>query len=243
MHKGVAISISIALILIVGSYILRAGATKKSKGIFLTHSPTGINDLEEASTSDFISSDDSVNKTDNLGKQLITDLVTLNSSGQATYANISSLSDQYVNNISNLVKADTKTTKDLTIVGNSQQEVSTYSDSLSNILNKYQTDMKKVTPQTNTVDETFYSAVKSMGDVYKNTAQSLENMSVPSAMATLHLKLINLYLADTSAVAAIAETETDPAKAFSGLVNIQNNLDAETTVVADLNAQILKYAK
>ena len=230
MQTRLVSSIVVAVLLVGAAFWFRFAASRTpTGGLSLTDSPAGLNDYVPTSMDSVIASGDSTNKTSLMGQQLLTDFISLSANGQNSGSDISNLTDQYVSNIAGLLKSEVIQKNLLNVVGSSKSEVSVYSEALQSILNQYEIDLKKAAPTTTKMNSQFYAAARNMSVIYSNTASKLKTLAIPLPLADLHLKLINVYLSDAAAMTAIANTETDPAKSFSGLVTIKNNLDIRTS--------------
>ncbi|MBI2086791.1 MAG: hypothetical protein HYT69_01305 [Candidatus Zambryskibacteria bacterium] len=182
----------------------------------------------------------SLPKTDLLGQQLILEYVDLATSGQSSEETIATLAEKYIDGIPGLTTAQIINSTDLNIVSDSKESFQKYADEIIKIHQKYSESIQKKYSgiEIGVLDSTLYSLTSDTSTIYSDTASKLKNMVVPSALATLHVELINTYLLNTESMKAIANTETDSAKAFAGLISLSNSTNREVAILSEISRKL-----
>ena len=248
MRTGLVLSIVVSILIIGAAIWFRTSQTSRINPDLAVVESTSTPSGSSATSTIFgwineSPAADSINRTDLIGQQLIIDYVNLAASGQATSENVDSLANQYVSSMPGLIKTNQIGKSSLHVVDDSLNAFSSYSDSMTAILNDYQTRVQQFMPNGSTLNPAFYTGITEVGKIYSDTAESMEKIPVPGTLADLHMELINVYLSNSSVMSAIAQTESDPAKSFSGLALYQNNASQETNVLNEINQELKKHGE
>lgn len=190
-------------------------------------------DLTPATTSAPVNLTD----TDLISRQLLSDYIDMSANGQATDQQISGLADQYASQISSLSAAPTALLSNIAPVSNNGANFSAYAEAFTKIEQDYAAAINGAHPEKldlSTLGPDFYSFTATFGKAYMDAAARLEKLPVPAALVADHLKLINLYLSSGTAMQSMSHTEHDPMVAFSGMMNLNNNLQAERDTASDI---------
>lgn len=171
-----------------------------------------------------------------LGQQLILDYVELATSGKANQQSLANLADKYVLTIPTLTQADSIVYADLKIVDDSKANLQKYADEITKIHFDYtQRISSKYTGfSLNTLNQELYSFAGTFSLAYKEAATRLRNISVPRTVAQNHLDLVNSYLSSGAAMEAVSKKEADTAKAFAGILALNENLGKESILLNEI---------
>ncbi len=178
-----------------------------------------------------------VTGTDLIGRQLMIDYLNLSGNGQATPENLKALADQYVDSIPTLHASVTVGYQDLTTTSNTRASIEMYANKVGEIYKRYSKDLGGLSESGGVLSDltkTEYDYMLKAGTAYENRAIELKNTAVPVALASAHLKLININLSSAAALKAAANTEKDPATGFAGMLAINTNLDEEITALQEI---------
>ncbi len=181
---------------------------------------------------------ETLSNTDIIGRGLIMDYIGLAANGQATEANIINLANQYVESVPNFNKATVLKAEDIKTVSNTKANFQKYSDTLTIIYKEYADGINKVNAMMGnliTVDSTFYSTVSDLNTIYTKASFELREMSVPMALLSVHLELLNSYLSNAAATEAISKTTEDSTSAFAGLIALNENVDEEIIILNEID--------
>jgi|SRR3989338_1156347 len=248
MKPGLALSLTISVLLIGVASWYRFGTVKVSQPNLVAVELTE-GDYEEIvedftgpkEVSPIATSTKPLTSTDLVGRQLISDYVSLAGSGQVTDADILALADRYVEGLPTLSNAPTITYVDLKIVSDTRNNFQNYTDTLTKIFNEYAAKTNKIQVEDSdleTLSPAFYSSVSTLNTAYAGATSKLKAVAVPSSLAPSHLELVNIYLSIVAATGAISKADQDSTAAFAGLVLLNKNLERRTLLLNEI-AQIL----
>lgn len=188
-----------------------------------------------SSTSVTPAQDEPLTTTDLIGRQLIADYISLAQSGQATNASLSTLAQKYLDSVPTIANANTIQITNITVVPDAPAAFQSYASALDSIYRSYATSLlgnsigSKFSLSPSTV-----SMAKGMSKIYADTATKLKALSVPESLAGDHLKIINMYLEDASAMKALTTYSSDPASSFAWLIVYKANAEQESTILSDI---------
>ena len=247
MKPGLALSLTISVLLIGVASWYRFGTVKVSQPNLVAVELTA-DDYKEI-VADFTgpkevvmaSSTKPFTSTDLVGRQLISDYVSLAGSGQVTDADILALADRYVEGLPTLSSAPTISYTDLKLVSDNKNNFQNYADTLTKIFNEYQASTNKIQineSDLETLSPAFYSSVATLSTAYASATFKLKIVAVPSSLGPSHLELVNIYLSTVAATNAISKTEQDSTAAFAALIHLNKDLERRTALLEEI-AQIL----
>ena len=199
---------------------------------------TILEDFTEPKETMDIPSDEPLSNTDLIGHQLILDYIGLAASGGAGTESIDALANKYVESIPTLNRPSVLSYADLKTVTNTKANFQNYADNITKIYRDYKETMEAVGIEKvdiETLNPTLYSSILVFSQTYNKTANELENLPVPGALAQIHLSLINTYIANAEAMKALADAERDSASAFAGLVALNENLAKEQELLNEIS--------
>ena len=182
-----------------------------------------------------------LNTTDLVSRQMLSDYMDMAVTGQTTEDNINTLADKYVESAPSLIESDVINATDVNIIQDSPGAFQAYANALDKLT-------AESSASANSID--YASAVTSAGtdvaglstklaDSYDHAATALRGMTVPSSLLNDHIELTNMYLSDAAALRSLAQVDSDPTVAFSGMAKYNENLKAEDPIIADM-IKILK---
>lgn len=209
--------------------------------INLDDSEEVLNDFLTPKTTVSVDPAESLSSTDLIGRQLILDYVGMAASGGAGTESIDALANKYVESISTLNNAPSISYTDLKTVSNTRANFQNYADKITKIYKAYEVDMKEAginEENIKALDPTLYSSTATFSKIYDEAATGLKNIPVPVVLLQSHTDLINTYLSSAGAMKAVSNTELDSARAFAGLVALNENIDREQGLLKEI-AQIL----
>src|SRR3989344_4032362 len=248
MKPGLALSLTISVLLIGVASWYRFGTVKVSQPNLVAVELTE-GDYEEIvedftgpkEVSPIATSTKPLTSTDLVGRQLISDYVSLAGSGQVTDADILALADRYVEGLPTLSSAPTISYTDLKLVSDNKNNFQNYADTLTKIFNEYQASTNKIQineSDLETLSPAFYSSVATLSTAYASATFKLKIVAVPSSLGPSHLELVNIYLSTVAATNAISKTEQDSTAAFAALIHLNKDLERRTALLEEI-AQIL----
>lgn len=238
------LAICLAMLLVGGATWKRIESAQVSKSsglIVISDAANNNNPVENVNTSgadlnattSATAPTENLTNTDLMSRQLFSDYISLAANGQATPDNLDALGDQYASSIVSSSQAKSITIYNLNTESDSRTNLQVYSDSLSRIYGKYSAQLITVT-KTNTDPNNFspttIAFAKKVANLYQKEADELQALSVPNSLASDYLKLINFYLARAWDMNAIANSDTDPADAYTAIAS-ETNLDGKEQII------------
>jgi|SRR3989344_7507336 len=193
-------------------------------------------------TTSATSSNDTLTNTDLIGRQLIMDYVGLAASGGAGIESINALAERYVESIPTLNNAPKISYLDINIVTNTKTNFENYSNELVKIYARHSESIDIASASVNDItslNNIYYAFAKNTEKTYGDTAQELKNLPVPNSLATAHLKLVNKFLSNVTAMKSIYDVEEDPVMAIAGLITVKDNMEEEIVILEEIE-QILR---
>lgn len=178
------------------------------------------------------------NQTDILSKQVFSNFMTLQESGNLNNQTVQSLTDQLSSQIiDNQPTTKIYTYADLKIIPNpTTEDIKNYGNQLFLLRTKYQNAYIRgaISPDSPYIDPSQAGMMRvfsSMGVLYEQITGDLLKMSVPAGLADLHLQLINMYSSSAFGIKQFEQLDTDPISAISGLNLYNQNSGQEDTII------------
>ncbi len=249
MQFRLVIALSLSILLIGGASFLRFFNTEKTGPDLIA--VENAEDLwsDEELLKDFLTPKTSsttplttpTTNSDLIGRQLIMDYITLSASGNVNDADLSDLANKYIESLPTLNQSAVLSYDDLKTVSNSKANFQSYATEMSRIYSQYAAKFKAIS-STNTqnsgANPALYSFFDSLSAVYTDAAVKFKAVNTPTALLSAHLRLTNSFYSSAAALQALSQAEKDSASAFSGLVLINDNVEKEETILAEIT-QIL----
>ncbi len=199
-----------------------------------------LNSYTEASSTQ--ATPEELTGTDLVGRQLISDYLSLANNGQATDDNLSALAEKYVDSIPTLISAEQVAYADFTYSDNSHASLEKYGKDIEGIYRQYATKLlalQSMAGLKNIVMGTDFSvSMKKVGDLYQDTANKMKEVAVPKLLAEKHLNLTNAYLKNAAAALSLTVADDDPTRGFAGLIMLSDSTDNEASLLVEIQ-QIL----
>jgi hypothetical protein len=248
MRNRVVSALCIALILVGGAVWVRANGNSEGTPT-LTSVEGDKQNLEVYDIENFwdTSTDPNVSplsSTDIVARGLLTDYISLASSGQIDNASVDALVNQYINNIPKITTAPQITKDDLHIVEDSKTSFQTY----DRITTDIQTEQQEVIKSNYTYDTAYgvlndetLRGIAAMSEAYEKAAIKLRDIEVPRSLYSAHLKLVNNYFSTAAGMKAVASLDNDSMSAFSGMIAINNNIKEEPEIISELLALLNRH--
>jgi hypothetical protein len=180
--------------------------------------------------------------TDLIGRQLLSDYVSLATNNQANDSSILALANQYIESIPTLVAADAISYGEIKIASTNEGTMSKYSSELVKIQGEYAKQYEGLNTMSLSSEasaETYASFATRAAKVYRDTALKLKNMMVPAPLAQNHFLLVNIYLTNAAAMDAISKISDDPATAFAGIVLLGESIVEEQELLVKIGEILL----
>lgn len=248
MRGGLALAIFVSLSLIgAASWSRFAGEKRVQPSLAVVEKNLNLTDedvlkaMMEPSTASTTIPQANLSDTDKLGRQMITDYVALAASGEASDASLDALANKYADSIPALQNTDNLSSGDIKVVADNKANFQNYASQLTKIYTDYSKNIlgtKAGGTDPTVANPALYSAVATLSSIYRGTALKLKEMSVPTALTDAHLKLVNMYILNATAMEAVSHTQEDSSKAFSGLIALNSTLDNEQSILSEIS-QIL----
>ncbi len=174
--------------------------------------------------------------TDLIGRQLILDYVSLAQEGQASAENLNLLAENYVDSLPTLISAQKIYSTDIQVVTNNSANFQKYSDEMESIYKDYSSGLFGSYSERDYLSETDGGKEMyiKMAKVYQETADRLKSLAIPNAVGEEHLELINTYLENAAGMRSVANSETDAASSFAGVITISSNLEDEQRLLEEI---------
>lgn len=252
MKRSPKIILSIIIaVLFVGGAILsvfkQAQNTHSAQGTLSATNDGWIAPVEVSSANASSTSLIDTNLTTILSKQVFSNFMVLNQSGNLNDQTINDLTDQLSSQIIEKVpKAKVYTAADLRIIANpTEEDIKKYGNDFFILRNKYQnTYIRDMTsPGSPILDETDTGTIKTFAlirTLYENFVPELLEISVPVGLVELHLKIVNNYNESAFGLKQFEGLNNDPVAAISGLNVFSKNSNLETTILGQISSYFIK---
>lgn len=250
MKTRVILAIVVSVLLIGFAIWYRFDTTKNTSGTLILESRGGeINLVEykQNQTSENLNlllstSTSPLTKTETLGRGLISDYINMAINGQATPDGLAQLANDYVENVTLLDTANQISSFDVKTTNSTRANLSLYAQQVEGIIREHSlaiTTIYSSTPKTGSEEEVYELGTR-VGVVCGSTANKLKQMLIPTAVLDPHVQLINLYLECEGAMKSLSKAIEDPAKSFSGLVNLSSIASSEKDLLNKIEAILIK---
>ncbi len=245
MRTRVTLALFISFLLVLGASWQRADKEKSVIKIS-AETPTNIDtyqNLEPASTSDLSATDDKnkngegLTTTDLIGRQLMSEYISLATSGQISEAELVKLGDKYADSIAEIKTAPRISSLDINVVSNTKANFQKYDLITTQIERRRIKSVGSIDEkmmQVSSSDESLDETVRKISLSYKNAAEELKNIDVPASLLQLHTNLVNNYLSISSGMEYIDEKNADSAISFAGIVSAKNSLASGERIIEDI---------
>ncbi len=181
---------------------------------------------------------------DLIGRQFVMDYIDLASNGEAGAASIEALAEKYVESIPTLNTAPRLAYTDLKIVTNTNVNFQNYAQETAKIYEIYKAKLEETGIQDGKLDSlspVLYSSATTISETYTEAASQLAATAVPGSMAQAHLGLINSFLSTAEAMKALSGAGRDSAKAFAGIITLNENIDKEQGFIQEIDAALASH--
>ncbi|MEK7147690.1 MAG: hypothetical protein AAB758_00155 [Patescibacteria group bacterium] len=234
MRRGIALSVFLSIILIVGALWSRYSHSALSiteNGLTVVsavkNDSKDLLDTFIKTDEEVVAAPETLNNSDILGRGLLSEYINLTTNKRDSDQNVDALVNKYIQTIPTLVQSEVVNYFDLKIVANNKANFNEYAQGFAQV--------ESGLAQMVTADNSPLNFSKA----YSEAAKTLKKMDVPVALASVHLQLLNSYLLSAEAMGALSKMDSDPTTAFSGLVVVNSNLDKENNLINEI-AKILK---
>ncbi|MDB5194814.1 MAG: hypothetical protein JWN50_828 [Parcubacteria group bacterium] len=250
MQRRLALALSISALLIGGATWFRvAHAQNPFKTLTVVNTPAQTNGNQTTIIDTPVAPNIATTTTENLtatdlvGRQFMSDYLSLASNGQATDANVNTLVGNYANNVAGLDSFALYTTADIKIVPTSTQSLQAYSNAVMAIYAKYHgmaTAVVKSAGDLSSVDsKNFASTMNILGSFNLKASEDLKTVPVPDTLAVAHLKLVNNNIASGHALESIGNTTSDSVTAYAALSAQAENASETTDALLSIQSTLL----
>ena len=172
-----------------------------------------------------------------VSRQLLSNLISLNNSGNASVENIHKVAEAYANTITEQTTITPTTLSDLTIISDNNQNTATYIKKVFTLRNSAQDKVSgnsTALSLTGVLDPKFPGVMLEMSKIYSELAYQLKSLPVPTSLAENHVKLINNYLSSSQATRAMSSVETDPISSLPAIYTQANNSNEEELLISNI---------
>lgn len=246
MKRSPKIILSIIIaVLFVGGAILsvfkQAQNTHSAQGTLSATNDGWIAPVEVSSANASSTSLIDTNLTTILSKQVFSNFMVLNQSGNLNDQTINDLTDQLSSQI--IEKAPTAkvyTVADLHIIPNpTKEDIKQYGNDFfvlrKNSQNAYIRDVTaQDSPLLDTSENGTIGVYVLVGKIYEKMSVDLLKLSVPKELTNLHLKIINNYSGSGYSLKQLDQLNTDPVAAVSGLNIYKTNSEQEDLLLEQM---------
>jgi hypothetical protein len=253
MQRRLAVALSISVLLIGGATWFRlTRVVKASRNLIVENKTTTSNlssaalseaDIQTTATPTNATTSESLNTTDLVGRQFMTDYLGLASNGQVTDANVSKLVDNYATNISNLDSFRPFATADITVVPTSKDTLDAYSKKVTAVYTKYHALGMNITNSAGDLSSTdsknFAPTMLALSKLALSAAEELKAVPVPDSLSVDHLQLVNNGISSANALKAIGSINDDSVTAYAALNAQAQNASEATTILLDIQSKLL----
>ncbi|MEK7461452.1 MAG: hypothetical protein AAB586_00035 [Patescibacteria group bacterium] len=199
----------------------------------------------EASSS--VTSTVELSQTELIGRQLFSDYLELKSQGQATPDNIDSFAANLAESIKNIdVSIPKVNSKQIIVVPESEVSLAAYSNTMTNIRNKYK-NLVAIQARSggdnlaNTDSPAFSIFMNAAGKLYKAAADELLLVGVPTSLAPNHLDLINQYSENAVVMELVGNASKDPLQAYAALNIYIKNSGRESELLSNIQKVLMAH--
>jgi hypothetical protein len=250
MKSRVIIALFLSCVLIGGAGYVRF-AQKKAATLQVIATEEDINAaalnkiLSQASVQDTQVAAEPLTQTDVISRNFFSDYMSLKANGELTDDNISKLGEIYSSRILlDKTSPRTITAASLTILPDSTDNLTAYGQKMLAIRSKYESEVGILSKQFpfngDTSNPNFAKLMNAISNLYDQAAAELEDLPVPSSMASNHANIVNLYLSNSVATQALASLEDDPIQAFSALSSQSQSPEQEEALYNNIRLALIQ---
>ncbi len=181
------------------------------------------------------------NLTTILSKQVFSNFMVLNQSGNLNSQTISDLTDQLSSQIIEKVPtAKVYTIADLNIIKNpTEEDIKKYGNEFFIIRNNTQNAFIRdiSSPGSPLLDKSDTGSMNTYilaGKLYEKIVNDLLTLSVPANLVDLHLAILNNYSGSAFGLKMFGQLDNDPVAAIGGLNSYSKNVTVEETMVSNM---------
>jgi hypothetical protein len=241
MRGRLAIALSVSLVLIGFASWSRLTAGDKAQPNLIAVAQLNadpqeiLNDFLAPKTASTTAIAGQLTNTDIVSRQLFLDYMSLASDGEVSEATLATLAENYAQNIP-LLQGEKASYLDLKTVTNTEANFRKYSNALALIYTQHAQNVGRAyAGETGeSLDKSYYSSSKNAAAAYLRTALALKDLPVPTALASIHLELVNRHFSSATGLEAVAQADEDPLTAMSGLITISENVEHEVLALHEI---------
>ena len=203
-----------------------------------TYTPTSVADLRASSPNEEGSG---LSTTDLVGRQLISDYLSLAGGNAVSDESLIQLGEKYANSIAEIESSTKIDPSTLATVSDTKSSLENYSGELSLIENSKVDALNKINEDESVVNESLiYKTAGDISSIYEDAGEKLMEVQVPSSLLILHANLVNSYLSVAAGMKSLSEVDQDSVLSFAGVINAQNSIQAGQTTVRDIIEILVK---
>jgi hypothetical protein len=181
---------------------------------------------------------DDLSQSESLSRQVFALIVSLQQSGGLDASSIQSISDTVGEQITATPIADKYTEEMATVVKSTAESLEKYKNDLGDLMIEYMdkdmgNELIFIAEAIKSNDQTALYAAKTVAISYKEVAQKLMGLSVPTPQVEAHLKLANDYDKTGQSIEGMSLLISDPIVGMKSLINYKNYSEA---LVLDIEA-------
>jgi len=240
----------LAVVLIVGAMWFRFGKTDYTSSSITPineHGPlfpdeTFLGDFTGGERPTTTSSSLPLTQTDLFSRQLFSDYISLKSQGEITSSDANNIASKYAQNLFNIsVPANKISINQITIVPDSQENLSLYGNAVSNLIRKYKNLTASQYGGGSTADissPAFATFMIAVSKSYQAAANELIALKAPASLAENHLNFVNLYLENAEIMKVVSSFSQDPVPAYSALNSYVQNTGKESGIILNIRVRL-----
>ena len=202
-----------------------------------------LKDLYSATTTPRVTSTTTLSQTDLIGREMLTDYLSLKSKGEVTPDNLVSLADKYAEGIMNLdIKTRKASLNQIIVLPDSEANLATYGNTMTNIRSKYKALVAAQYTGSGIADinsATFSTFMGATAKLYQASANELLLVRVPVSLAGNHLELVNNYLENAEVMKLISNTSKNPTQAYAALNVYTQNTEKESKLLLKIQTTLM----
>ena len=202
-----------------------------------------LKDLYSATTTPRAISTTTLSQTDLIGREMLTDYLSLKSKGEVTPDNLVSLADKYAEGIMNLdIKTRKASLNQIIVLPDSEANLATYGNTMTNIRSKYKALVAAQYTGSGIADinsATFSTFMGATAKLYQASANELLLVRVPVSLAGNHLELVNNYLENAEVMKLISNTSKNPTQAYAALNVYTQNTEKESKLLLKIQTTLM----
>ncbi len=203
-----------------------------------TYTPTSVADLSANSLDE---GGANLTTTDLVGRQLISDYLSLAGGSDVSEESLTKLGEKYANSIAEIESSTKIDPSTLTTVSDTKANLEKYSEELSLVENSRVDELNRISENESVANESLiYKTAGDISSIYEDAGERLMSISVPSSLLTLHTNLVNSYLSVSAGMKSLSKVEEDSVLSFAGVISAQSGIKAGQTIVRDIVEILIK---